>query len=98
MRVLANKIARLVQNLDKLSTPEKLIFGSVCHEGKREISESCQLSQGHEVHHCHYSALLECEEQQAGLRAIPKLTRAHIFPNAFQQMSVRLAVQASNHS
>ncbi|KAH8033127.1 hypothetical protein HPB51_007648 [Rhipicephalus microplus] len=26
MRVLANKIARLVQNLDKLSTPEKLIF------------------------------------------------------------------------
>ncbi|KAL3191906.1 hypothetical protein MRX96_059410 [Rhipicephalus microplus] len=51
------------------------------------------LPEGHEVHHFHYSALLEYEEQQAGLRAVPKLTRAHIFPNAFQKMSVRLAVQ-----
>ncbi|KAL3217735.1 hypothetical protein MRX96_050948 [Rhipicephalus microplus] len=56
------------------------------------------LPEGHEVHHFHYSALLEYEEQQAGLRAVPKLTRAHIFPNAFQKISVRLAVQASNHS
>ncbi|KAL3213264.1 hypothetical protein MRX96_035545 [Rhipicephalus microplus] len=46
------------------------------------------LPEGHEVHHFHYSALLEYEEQQAGLRAVPKLTRAHIFPNAFQKMSV----------
>ncbi|KAL3257980.1 hypothetical protein MRX96_016748 [Rhipicephalus microplus] len=51
------------------------------------------LPEGHEVHHLHYSALLEYEEQQAGLRAVPKLTRAHIFPNAFQKMSVQLAVQ-----
>ncbi|KAL3179591.1 hypothetical protein MRX96_037973 [Rhipicephalus microplus] len=51
------------------------------------------LPEAHEVHHFHYSALLEYEEQQAGLRAVPKLTRAHIFPNAFQKMSVRLAVQ-----
>ncbi|KAL3196342.1 hypothetical protein MRX96_001677 [Rhipicephalus microplus] len=51
------------------------------------------LPEGHEVHHFHYSALLGYEEQQAGLRAVPKLTRAHIFPNAFQKMSVRLAVQ-----
>lgn len=27
---------------------------------------------------------------------MPKLTKAHIMPNAFQKMSVRLAVQASN--
>ncbi|KAM7282666.1 hypothetical protein ISCGN_002790 [Ixodes scapularis] len=53
---------------------------------------------GHEVHHCHYSALLEYEEQQAGLRALPKLTRAHIFPNAFQKMSVRLTVQLFSKS
>ncbi|KAL3208363.1 hypothetical protein MRX96_039245 [Rhipicephalus microplus] len=56
------------------------------------------LPQGDEVHHYHYSALLEYEEQQAGLRAVPKLIRAHIFPNVFQKMSVQLAVQASNHS
>lgn len=34
--------------------------------------------------------------EQAGLRAVPKLTKAHIAPNAFQKMSVRLAVQARN--
>ncbi|KAL3261417.1 hypothetical protein MRX96_000026 [Rhipicephalus microplus] len=55
--------------------------------------EKFLLPEGHEVHHFHYSALLEYEEQQAGLRAVLKLTRAHIFPNAFQKMSVRLAVQ-----
>ncbi|KAL3184653.1 hypothetical protein MRX96_005984 [Rhipicephalus microplus] len=56
------------------------------------------LPQGHEVHHCHYSALLEYEEQQAGLRAVPELKKAHIFPNAFQKMSVRLAILATSHS
>ncbi|KAH6936868.1 hypothetical protein HPB50_023810 [Hyalomma asiaticum] len=49
-----------------------------------------------EVHHSHYAALLDYEEQQAGLRAVPKLTKAHIRPNAFQKLSVRLAVQARN--
>ncbi|KAM7301346.1 hypothetical protein ISCGN_016865 [Ixodes scapularis] len=161
MRVLANKNARLVQNLDKLSTREKLIFDqcimkanaksrkaarykkewiydclllkikstavyTFLHENEylplpnprtlctylrslkadfrfdstpfTVLKDKLQLPQGHKVHHCHYSALLEYEEQQDGHRAVPKLTRAHIFPNAFQKMSVRLAVQASNHS
>ncbi|KAH9363406.1 hypothetical protein HPB48_019462 [Haemaphysalis longicornis] len=136
MRVLANKNARLVQNLDKLSTREKLIFdqcimkanakspkaaspwfngGQVvapvhCAPFERWCCCRCRyvrqfnaksfsfkelglvsgdLPQGHEVHHCHYSALLEYEEQQAGLRAVPKLTRVHIFPNAFQKMMCR---------
>ncbi|XP_049519232.1 uncharacterized protein LOC125943768 [Dermacentor silvarum] len=56
------------------------------------------LPQSQEVFHCHYSALLEYEEEQAGLRAVPKLTKAHIFPNAFQKMSVRLAVQLLSES
>ncbi|KAH7958552.1 hypothetical protein HPB49_002537 [Dermacentor silvarum] len=56
------------------------------------------LPQSQEVFHCHYSALLEYEEEQAGLRAVPKLTKAHIFPNAFQKMSVRLAVQLFSES
>ncbi|KAL3183370.1 hypothetical protein MRX96_000335 [Rhipicephalus microplus] len=56
------------------------------------------LLQGHEVHHCHYSPLLEYEERQAGLRAVPKLTRAHVFHNAFQKMSVWLAVQLFSES
>lgn len=55
-----------------------------------------QLPQGQEVFHCHYKDLLDYEEGQAGLRAVPKLTKAHIFPNAFQKMSVKLAVQASH--
>ncbi|KAL3194798.1 hypothetical protein MRX96_045924 [Rhipicephalus microplus] len=46
-----------------------------------------------EVQHSHFEALLDYEEQQAGLRAVPKLTKAHISPNAFQKLSVRLAVQ-----
>ncbi|KAK8787596.1 hypothetical protein V5799_022629 [Amblyomma americanum] len=46
-----------------------------------------------EVCHSYYSALLEYEEQQSGLRAVPKHTKAHIFPNPFQKMSVKLAVQ-----
>ncbi|KAH6926646.1 hypothetical protein HPB50_020845 [Hyalomma asiaticum] len=54
------------------------------------------LPQGQEVFHCHYKDLLDYEEGQAGLRAVPKLTKAHIFPNAFQKMSVKLAVQASH--
>ncbi|KAH8041878.1 hypothetical protein HPB51_019259 [Rhipicephalus microplus] len=54
------------------------------------------LPQGQEVFHCHYKDLLDYEEEQAGLRAVPKLTKAHIFPNAFQKMSVKLAVQASH--
>ncbi|KAH8028609.1 hypothetical protein HPB51_017827 [Rhipicephalus microplus] len=48
-----------------------------------------------EVQHFHFEALLDYEEQQAGLRAVPKLTKAHIRPNAFQKLSVKLAVQAS---
>ncbi|KAL3192154.1 hypothetical protein MRX96_059265 [Rhipicephalus microplus] len=47
-----------------------------------------------EVQHFHFGALLDYEEQQAGLRAMPKLTKAHIRPNAFQKLSVKLAVQA----
>ncbi|KAH7979749.1 hypothetical protein HPB49_010808 [Dermacentor silvarum] len=54
------------------------------------------LPQGQEVYHSHYAALLEYEEEQAGLRAVPKLTKAHISPNAFQKMSVKLAVQADS--
>ncbi|KAH9376284.1 hypothetical protein HPB48_015016 [Haemaphysalis longicornis] len=54
------------------------------------------LPQGQEVFHCHYKDLLDYEEEQAGLRAVPKLTKAHIFPNAFQKMSVKLAVQATS--
>lgn len=49
-----------------------------------------------DVYHDHFKSLLGYEEDQAGLRAVPKLTKAHIMPNAFQKMSVRLAVQASN--
>ncbi|KAL3225464.1 hypothetical protein MRX96_025800 [Rhipicephalus microplus] len=56
------------------------------------------LPQGREVYHDHYAALLEYEEQQSGLRAVPKLTRAHIYPNAFQKMSVKLAVQLFSES
>ncbi|KAH8029052.1 hypothetical protein HPB51_022172 [Rhipicephalus microplus] len=48
-----------------------------------------------EVQHFHFEALLDYEEQQAGLRAVPKLTKAHIRPNDFQKLSVKLAVQAS---
>ncbi|KAH7984796.1 hypothetical protein HPB49_025732 [Dermacentor silvarum] len=54
-----------------------------------------KLPQSQEVFHCHYSALLEYEEEQAGLHTVPKPTKAHIFPNAFQKMSVRLAVQVN---
>lgn len=50
------------------------------------------------MYHGHYAALLEYEEQQSGLRAVPKLTRAHIYPNAFQKMSVKLAVQLFSES
>ncbi|XP_075737349.1 uncharacterized protein LOC142776906 [Rhipicephalus microplus] len=57
-----------------------------------------QLPQGQEVFHCHYKDLLDYEEEQAGLRAVPKLTKAHIFPNAFQKMSVKLAVQLFSES
>ncbi|KAL3252132.1 hypothetical protein MRX96_054941 [Rhipicephalus microplus] len=56
------------------------------------------LPQGQEVFHCHYKDLLDYEEEQAGLRAVPKLTKAHIFPNAFQKMSVKLAVQLFSES
>ncbi|KAH7944738.1 hypothetical protein HPB51_028547 [Rhipicephalus microplus] len=49
-----------------------------------------------DVYHDHFKSLLGYEEDQAGLRAVPKLTKAHIMPNAFQKMSVRLAVQACN--
>ncbi|KAH7942616.1 hypothetical protein HPB51_028700 [Rhipicephalus microplus] len=56
------------------------------------------LPQGREVYHDHYAALLEYEEQQSGLRAVPKLTRAHIYPNAFQKMSVKLAVQHTSNT
>ncbi|KAH8033298.1 hypothetical protein HPB51_009409 [Rhipicephalus microplus] len=49
-----------------------------------------------DVYHDHFKSLLGYEEDQAGLRAVPKLTKAHIMPNAFQKISVRLAVQASN--
>lgn len=55
-----------------------------------------QLPQGREVFDCHYKDLLDYEEEQSGLRAVPKLTKAHIFPNAFQKTSVELAVQASH--
>ncbi|KAH8029087.1 hypothetical protein HPB51_022651 [Rhipicephalus microplus] len=48
-----------------------------------------------EVQHFHFEALLDYGEHQAGLRAAPKLTKAHIRPNAFQKLSVKLAVQAS---
>ncbi|XP_075729099.1 gamma-tubulin complex component 6 isoform X6 [Rhipicephalus microplus] len=51
-----------------------------------------------EVQHSHFEALLDYEEQQAGLRAVPKLTKAHISPNAFQKLSVRLAVQLFSES
>ncbi|KAK8765681.1 hypothetical protein V5799_031710, partial [Amblyomma americanum] len=51
------------------------------------------LPQGQEVYHYYYKELLEYEEQQAGLRAVAKLTKAHVHPNAFQKMSVKLAVQ-----
>ncbi|KAL3199858.1 hypothetical protein MRX96_043744 [Rhipicephalus microplus] len=56
------------------------------------------LPQGQEVFHCHYKDLLDYEEERAGLRAVPKLTKAHIFPNAFQKMSVKLAVQLFSES
>ncbi|KAL3210770.1 hypothetical protein MRX96_052129 [Rhipicephalus microplus] len=56
------------------------------------------LPQGQEVFHCHYKDLLDYEEEQAGLRAVPKLTKAHIFPNALQKMSVKLAVQLFSES
>ncbi|KAL3246964.1 hypothetical protein MRX96_057318 [Rhipicephalus microplus] len=45
-----------------------------------------------DVYHDHFKSLLGYEEDQAGLRAVPKLTKAHIMPNAFQKMSVRLAL------
>ncbi|KAL3189096.1 hypothetical protein MRX96_003235 [Rhipicephalus microplus] len=45
-----------------------------------------------EVQHFHFTALLDYEEQQAGVRAVPKLTKAHIRPNAFQKLSVKFAV------
>ncbi|KAL3245533.1 hypothetical protein MRX96_046899 [Rhipicephalus microplus] len=48
-----------------------------------------------EVQHFHFEALLDYEEQQAGLRAVPKSTKAHIRPNAFRKLSAKLAVQAS---
>ncbi|KAH7934664.1 hypothetical protein HPB51_028969 [Rhipicephalus microplus] len=48
---------------------------------------------GQEVYHSDYAALLEYEEEQGGLRAVPKLTKTHVSPNAFQKLSVRLAVQ-----
>ncbi|KAL1424099.1 hypothetical protein MTO96_003598 [Rhipicephalus appendiculatus] len=51
-----------------------------------------------EVFHFHYSALLEYEEQQAGLRTVPKLTTAHVNPNPFQKLSVKLAVQLFSES
>lgn len=47
------------------------------------------------MYHRHYLALLEYEEEQGGLRTVSKLTRAHVYPNAFQKMSVKLAVQVS---
>lgn len=50
-----------------------------------------------EVYHDHFKSLLEYyEEEQGGPRAVPKVAKAHIAPNAFQKMSVRLAVQASD--
>lgn len=55
-----------------------------------------QLPQGQEVFHSHNKDLLDYEEEQAGLRAVPKLTKAHIFPNTFQKMSLKLTVQASH--
>ncbi|KAL1436881.1 hypothetical protein MTO96_049277 [Rhipicephalus appendiculatus] len=51
------------------------------------------LPRGQEVYHSDYAALLEYEEEQAGLLAVPKLTKAHVSPNAFQKLSVKLAVQ-----
>ncbi|KAK8767170.1 hypothetical protein V5799_006046 [Amblyomma americanum] len=53
---------------------------------------------GEKVCHYHYSALLHYEEEQAGLRAVPKLTRAHISPNAFEKMSVKLTVELFSES
>ncbi|KAM7300504.1 hypothetical protein ISCGN_016116 [Ixodes scapularis] len=91
------------------STSSFFLKDYVCSQYKRVALQALTTSmssllccrgkfKGHEVHHCHYSALLEYEEQQAGLRALPKLTRAHIFPNAFQKMSVRLTVQLFSKS
>ncbi|KAL3190718.1 hypothetical protein MRX96_018989 [Rhipicephalus microplus] len=51
-----------------------------------------------EVQHFHFEAMLDYEEQQAGLRAVPKLMKAHIRPNAFQKLSVKLAVQLFTES
>ncbi|KAL3235238.1 hypothetical protein MRX96_048353 [Rhipicephalus microplus] len=48
-----------------------------------------------EVQHFRFEALLDYEEQQAGPQDMPKLTKARIRPNAFQKLSVKLAVQAS---
>lgn len=59
---------------------------------RNNFSFFLQLPQGQEVYH-HYVELLEYEEQQSGLCALPKLTKVHIYPNAFQKMSVKLAVQ-----
>lgn len=36
-----------------------------------------------EVQHNHFKALLEHEEMQAGLRAVPELMKLHIAPNGF---------------
>lgn len=47
----------------------------------------------------HFEVLLETEKQLAtGLRVVPKLQDAHISPNNFQKMSVRLAVQLFSSS
>ncbi|KAL3198938.1 hypothetical protein MRX96_001515 [Rhipicephalus microplus] len=51
-----------------------------------------------EVCHFHYSALLEYDEEQAGFRAVPKLTKAHVSTNSFQKLSVKLAVQLFSES
>ncbi|KAL3194632.1 hypothetical protein MRX96_016093 [Rhipicephalus microplus] len=56
------------------------------------------LPQGQEVCHPLYKDLLEYEEEQAGLRAVPKLTKAQMFPNAFQKLSVKLPVQLFSES
>lgn len=59
---------------------------------RNNFSFFLQQPQGQEVYH-HYVELLEYEEQQSGLCALPKLTKVDIYPNAFQKMSVKLAVQ-----
>ncbi|KAL1475181.1 hypothetical protein MTO96_020154 [Rhipicephalus appendiculatus] len=49
-----------------------------------------------EVAYDHYRLLFKAEENQQ-LRIVPKLTQAHIEPDCFRKMNIRLAAQLLSH-